>query len=128
MELGGSFRLQGGRPFSKLGRPNSSLLLSESITAECARAAGYERLSESTRLSTDPAGFGLRQGGGGGGGGGRARGRVASFLTRVFSFVRAPAAGHDGRREAEECGAAKAIKKRSSWLPDPDRRWPVQGW
>jgi len=22
----------------------------------------------------------------------------------------------------------KEKKKRSSWLPDPERRWPVQGW
>lgn len=24
--------------------------------------------------------------------------------------------------------AEKKEKKRSSWLPDPDKRWPIQGW
>jgi hypothetical protein len=36
----------------------------------------------------------------------------------------------DGEREAEdgsEEGKKGKKKKRSSWLPDPDRRWPVQG-
>ncbi|KAL3754898.1 hypothetical protein ACJRO7_002047 [Eucalyptus globulus] len=129
MELGGSFRLQGRRSLSKLGRSNSSLLLSESVSAECSRIAGYERLSESMRLSTDPGGgtFGL----GRDGSRGRTGGRVATFLTRVFGFG-GRAAGRDERqrrREAEERGAAAtAVRKRSSWLPDPDRRWPVQGW
>ncbi|KAF0910359.1 hypothetical protein E2562_001537 [Oryza meyeriana var. granulata] len=41
----------------------------------------------------------------------------------------------DGEKEPEDGGAGgeegskekKGKKKRSSWLPDPDRRWPVQG-
>jgi hypothetical protein len=35
----------------------------------------------------------------------------------------------DGERESEDGGkeGKDKKKKRSSWLPDPDRRWPVQG-
>ncbi|XP_062214746.1 uncharacterized protein LOC133915554 [Phragmites australis] len=40
--------------------------------------------------------------------------------------------GSDGEKEGSEDGGnegkkGKNNKKRSSWLPDPDRRWPVQG-
>lgn len=29
--------------------------------------------------------------------------------------------------DGDEEGVKDKKKKRSSWLPDPDRRWPVQG-
>ncbi|KAL5719724.1 hypothetical protein ACHQM5_012469 [Ranunculus cassubicifolius] len=33
-----------------------------------------------------------------------------------------------GQEMKEEEIKEEMKKKKSSWLPDPDRRWPVQGW
>lgn len=108
MEIGRSFRLQRDSSM-RLGRSNSSLLLSESITAECARITSYERLSESMRLSNE-CNSQLR----------RKNNRTWRFLSKVFSY----------RKVSEDDAPKEKTKKQasSSWLPDPNRRWPVQGW
>lgn len=114
----------------RLGRSNSSLLASESISTECARIAGYERLSESMRLSSE---FNLHE---------RRRSRknrrAWGVLSKVFSFHKAindhdknnKQGGVVEEQEEEEKKNMKKKKKkqRSLWLPDPNRRWPVQGW
>ncbi|KAJ1419030.1 hypothetical protein SESBI_15291 [Sesbania bispinosa] len=43
------------------------------------------------------------------------------LLSKVFFFTRI------STPKVEDM-AVKKEKKRSSWLPDPDRRWPIQGW
>ncbi|KAJ6740093.1 hypothetical protein OIU79_000271 [Salix purpurea] len=48
-----SFRQERG-PSINSGRSSSSLLISESISAECARIAGYDRLSASMRMRNEP--------------------------------------------------------------------------
>ena len=99
-------------------RKNSSLLISESISPECARIAGYERLSASMRMRNEQdIGYGSR------------KSRVYTFISKVFSFMKISSDceteqhGDVVTREGE-----RGKKKRSSWLPDPERRWPVQGW
>ncbi|KAF0915314.1 hypothetical protein E2562_035546 [Oryza meyeriana var. granulata] len=32
------------------------------------------------------------------------------------------------RGDEEEAGMTTMERRRSSWRPDPERRWPVQGW
>lgn len=134
MELSGSFRLPGGPDgggggggggplhHSALRRSNSSLLLSESITAECARVVAYERLSESMRLSSgrDTSCLGCLEGSD------KKGSRALALLGKIFSLRKAEG-GPDRRSDAAVPGEKK-VKKRSSWLPDPERRWPVQGW
>ncbi|KAJ1415310.1 hypothetical protein SESBI_18267 [Sesbania bispinosa] len=96
---------------SRLSRSQRILLSSESVTLECSRITGYERLSQSMRLEGEcdfrddehkkhKKGMGL--------------------LSKVFFFTRIST-------PKEEDMAVKK-KKRSSWLPDPNRRWPIQGW
>ncbi|KAI4314849.1 hypothetical protein L6164_027716 [Bauhinia variegata] len=103
MELSRSFRMS---------RSHDSILLSESVTSECAKINGYERLSQSMRLSGE---IDLSDG--------RKRNkRGFGLLSRVFAFSRITA------HERSEVAAEKSEKKRSSWLPDPNRRWPIQGW
>ncbi|KAI4331425.1 hypothetical protein MLD38_029615 [Melastoma candidum] len=115
MEPSGSFRL---RSFSRrVGRSNSCLLESELARSDDFGAiVGYQRLSESMRLTGERDYVsGIRPGK-------KRAGVVVGLFGRVFSFRRQrPEEG----RKAEEM---KKKKKRSSWLPDPDRRWPIQGW
>lgn len=102
MEFGRSFRLS---------RSERILLSSESITSECAKISGYERLSQSMRLSEEYEHKKNKRG--------------IGFITKVLSFRRI-STPHEGNVAVEM--AAKKEKKRSSWLPDPNNRWPIQGW
>lgn len=91
----------------------------------------YERLSQSMRLPEDT----VQQ-------------EPEKALTHSQSHVQKPIArklidkvfkkdgekDKDKEKEKEKDGdggnspANKEKKKRSSWLPDPEKRWPVQGW
>ncbi|GKV21498.1 hypothetical protein SLEP1_g31475 [Rubroshorea leprosula] len=106
-EAGEGLRVQSGSSF-RIGswRCNSSRLVSESVSAECARIAKYERLSESEILTYDRTIDHAQT-----------KSKRLGFLGKIFSSRKASV-------EVEE----KRKKKRSSWLPDPKRRWPVQGW
>ncbi|KAF7828849.1 hypothetical protein G2W53_020013 [Senna tora] len=106
MELGGSFRSC---------RSHSSVLLSESVTSDCAKIAGYERLSKSMRLDGEcDFEFSDRR---------KRNTKVGlGLLSKVFTFGKL----HERPHVAVE--KKKKKKNRSSWLPDPDRRWPIQGW
>lgn len=128
MELSRSFTLNGGARgpphISALRRYNSSTLVSESITAECARFAPYERLSESMRLissgrDTSCLGhFGRKN---------KKGTRALALLGKIFSLRKQADDGAD-QRSKTAAPELKKLKKRSSWLPDRERRWPVQGW
>ncbi|KAG6766819.1 hypothetical protein POTOM_027993 [Populus tomentosa] len=110
-----SFRVERG-PSIKFGRSNSSLLISESISSECTRIARYENLSASMRMSNDQdIGYGSR------------KSRAYTFISKVFSF-RKISSDCETRQQADMVTQEKkkGKKKRSSWLPDPERRWPVQ--
>ncbi|KAG6767942.1 hypothetical protein NC652_018633 [Populus alba x Populus x berolinensis] len=112
-----SFRVERG-PSIKFGRSNSSLLVSESISSECTRVARYENLSASMRMSNDQD-IGYRS----------RKSRAYTFISKVFSF-RKISSDCETRQQADMVTQEekKGQKKRSSWLPDPERRWPVQGW
>ncbi|GAV68769.1 hypothetical protein CFOL_v3_12272 [Cephalotus follicularis] len=110
-----SFRLQRGSSL-RLQRSSSSLLRSESVSAECRRITGYERLSESMRLSDELDDVSHR----------RKKIRAFGFLSKVFSFRKFD--GDFEKKQGQGVVEEKKKKRRSSWLPDPARRWPVQGW
>jgi hypothetical protein len=116
MEPSRSFRLQSGPSF-RIGGSYRSALVSETITSEYAGIARYERLSESMRLSGEHTTETKS----------RRNKEYWGLLTlrKVFSFRKST-----GAAEANKQGPENVVKKkkRSSWLPDPDRRWPVQGW
>lgn len=103
MEFSRSFRLSKSHriPFS-----------SEYVTSEC----GYERLSQSMRLSGEYD-FSEKY---------KKNKRGAGLLGKVFSFARISSPHEEPNKMAER--VVKKEKKRSSWLPDPDKRWPIQGW
>ncbi|KAG6469147.1 hypothetical protein ZIOFF_073845 [Zingiber officinale] len=121
-ERHGDFRLR-----SVLGLSHSSHgLLESSVSADCDRLTNYERLPHSvSRLDESPRRqplFGLCC-------------FLAHSLARKFPAAAGKKAGRIVRRTAPEDsdrgGKRKEKEKRkrrwSSWLPDPDRRWPVQG-
>ncbi|KAK4262178.1 hypothetical protein QN277_027763 [Acacia crassicarpa] len=49
------------------------------------------------------------------------------LLSKVFFSFRKISSDHE-RSPGAVSVAEKKQKKRSSWLPDPDKRWPIQGW
>ncbi|GFY86379.1 hypothetical protein Acr_05g0000180 [Actinidia rufa] len=89
----------------RLRRSCSSVLVSELVSSEIGKITGYERLS----------GFDERQ----------RKTRSWAFLSKAFNFWKVGGGGGGVIRRREAEGKKKT---RSSWLPDPDRRWPVQGW
>ncbi|TKY70382.1 hypothetical protein E2542_SST06672 [Spatholobus suberectus] len=107
MEFSRSFRLS---------RSHRILLSSESVTSECAKIAGYERLSKSMRLSGEYD-FSDKH---------KKHKRGMGLLAKVFSFTRISSSHEEPNKVAQT--VVKKEKKRSSWLPDPERRWPIQGW
>ncbi|KAG5069789.1 hypothetical protein AAZX31_01G162900 [Glycine max] len=109
MEFSRSFRLS---------RSHHILLSSESVSSECAKIAGYERLSQSLRLSGEYD-FIDKQ---------KKHKRGVGLLGKVFSFRRVSSPHGVGEPNKVAETVVKKDKKRSSWLPDPDRRWPIQGW
>lgn len=58
----------------------------------------------------------------------RPTGNVTFFSksTEAGGGAAAAAAAEDDKHRRKKQGPKN--KKRSSWLPDPDRRWPIQGW
>lgn len=115
MEPSRSFRIQRGTSF-RIGRSYRSALVSETITSEYAGIARYERFSESMRLSGEHTTETKSR---------RNKDWGLLTLSKVFSFRKSPGAAE--AKQGRE-NVVKKKKKRSSWLPDPDRRWPVQGW
>lgn len=114
-ELSQSAMLQRSESYLRriVGRSWSSRLVLESVPSECAAITGYGRLSRSMRALDEPQ----RQ---------QDKARVWGVLGRLFSRK----VGAVPKLATEAVGGkAKEKKKRwSKWLPDPDRRWPVQGW
>lgn len=119
--------------WKRLTRSNSLILGSELAVSgsEFGRVTSfpYQRLSQSKWLSSDEHGeykpiISTRKLAG------------WTYLGKVFSFKRmggrgqvvAEAATKLPEVEVEVLAQVVKKKKRSSWLPDPDRRWPVQGW
>lgn len=45
------------------------------------------------------------------------------ILNKVLSFTKVGT-----KKEEEKKKKREPTKRRSTWLPDPERRWPVQGW
>lgn len=90
----------------RLSKSERILLSSESVTSQF---AAYERLSQSMRLNEEYKKNKTNQKG-------------TRFLSKVLTFTRisTPHEEHEIK--------AKKEKKRSSWLPDPHKRWPIQGW
>lgn len=117
-QLSRSFRQQQGSSSFKLCRSDSSLLISESISTECARLASYERLSESMRLGNECVLGKSRS----------KRNKAWGIVSKVLSF-RKDSGDMETKQPPEFDGERKKkLKKHSKWLPDPERRWPVQGW
>lgn len=100
---------------------HSSVLLSESVTSECARIAGYERLSKSMRL-TGECDFDFSDGR-------KKNSKVGlGLLSKVFTFRKISSGQERPQAAVAMAAEKKKEKKRSSWLPDPEKRWPIQGW
>lgn len=114
------------RCFRLSTRSHHILLSSESVTSECSRIAAYERHSQSMRLTGEEYDFSdqhnynykeLKRGMG--------------LLGKLFSFTRLiSSSSHDQDEDPNNNYKVlkKHHKKRSSWLPDPQKRWPIQGW
>ncbi|KAK9670212.1 hypothetical protein RND81_13G186400 [Saponaria officinalis] len=108
---------------------SSSILFSDSVPSESSRFTRYERLSESMRLTTGESSLDLgviKEK--------KRRNKAWGLISKVLSFRKSngldeavkdvDGVKRDGLRVVE-----KTVKsRRSSWLPDPNRRWPVQGW
>ncbi|CDP02025.1 unnamed protein product [Coffea canephora] len=110
--------------WKRVERSKGLLLASElASSSDVARLTGYERLSQSTGLPNEY-------------GGGckpisitRKHTAAWRYLGKVFSFKRTGGRGEVAAEAAANPPEAVVKKKnRSSWLPDRDRRWPVQGW
>ncbi|KAL8120533.1 hypothetical protein AgCh_017642 [Apium graveolens] len=110
-----SFGLERGSSLSnRLERSNSSLLASEYISP---RITTYEKLSKSSRFpeETPPTSRSYHD----------YHPRVNktgswSFLTKVLSTFK--------KTDSQAHPPSQSKKKKTSWLPDPQQRWPVQGW
>jgi hypothetical protein len=101
----------------RLSKSEHILLSSESVSSECAKIAGYERLTQSMRLNEE---YDYEEH--------KKNKRGVGFLTKVLNFTRISTP-----QEATETATTAAAKKekkrkRTSWLPDPDKRWPIQVW
>eukprot|EP00252_Welwitschia_mirabilis_P003900 TRINITY_DN13998_c0_g1_i1.p1 TRINITY_DN13998_c0_g1~~TRINITY_DN13998_c0_g1_i1.p1 ORF type:complete len:138 (+),score=13.74 TRINITY_DN13998_c0_g1_i1:303-716(+) len=119
-------------------RDFSSSILRESLTSDSLRFTKYENLNQSLRfegLGTDVRKAELQEGVEIS----RNRGFRSSFWKKKFKTLSLN--GRSPRKDrSEEIGADQSdpsqnssqtkgkVKRRSSWLPDPNRRWPVQGW
>ncbi|CAJ1930121.1 unnamed protein product [Sphenostylis stenocarpa] len=106
-----SWSMEFSRSF-RLSKSHRILLSSEYVTLEC----GYERLSQSMRL-TGEYDFSYKL---------KKNKKGLGLLGKVFSFARISSPHEEPKKVAER--VVKKEKKRSSWLPDPGRRWPIQGW
>ncbi|RAL52522.1 hypothetical protein DM860_017216 [Cuscuta australis] len=107
------------------GRRNGSLLLASELAASDAaeRAAAYGRISRSRSCGRHDKIGEMK------------KNRALTFLMEVFSrnYMGCGGGGSTGVETADDAVVRqkKAKKEKgppSSWLPDPHRRWPVQGW
>ncbi|KAJ8637051.1 hypothetical protein MRB53_011318 [Persea americana] len=115
-----SFRL-----YHHHNRSKSIILLhsSESISAECDSLTTYQRLSQSMRLPDELPVNGRKR-------------KAWYALSRFFVLGQQEKDGDhmDKRKEDEKkkkkkkTTTARGNSRWSSWLPDPNWRWPVQGW
>lgn len=123
MEPTRSFRLVRGSSI-RLGRSYSSALVPESITSDCDRITGYKRLSQSMRASIndneneyDTIDDTTT----------RNKKKTWGILRRVFSSRKRDDEAEKVKKEMNKM-KKKVKSKWSSWLPDSEKRWPVQGW
>nr|DAD21664.1 TPA_asm: hypothetical protein HUJ06_023127 [Nelumbo nucifera] len=140
-ETGLSFRLESTASSSSSsptkqggsgGGNSSSMLVTKLISSECAKNTGYEKLPRSVRTTeADECGDAANL-----------KKNIAwKFLSRMICKQEKIGDGSDSGSGSssgvegvkEDDGSTskaevKQKKKRSSWLPDPERRWPVQGW
>ena len=123
MEPTRSFRLVRGSSI-RLGRSYSSALVPESITSDCDRITGYKRLSQSMRASIndneneyDTIDDTTT----------RNKKKTWGILRRVFSSRKRDDEAEKVKKETNKM-KKKVKSKWSSWLPDSEKRWPVQGW
>ena len=96
------------RNFRLDGRSKSSQLVLESVSLERTAAIGYKRLSRTMRFADEPEM--------------QWRLKALRFFSRVFS--------KKDHSNVKKCSFNKKTKEKSksSWLPDPNKRWPIQGW
>ncbi|KAE9612984.1 hypothetical protein Lal_00027400 [Lupinus albus] len=92
----------------KLSRSHHILLSSE-LTSECSRIGGYQRLTEEHDFIDQH--LKLKRG--------------IGLFGKVFSLTRISSSSH---KVPDNKMVMKKQNKRSSWLPDPQNRWPIQGW
>lgn len=123
MEPTRSFRLVRGSSI-RLGRSYSSALVPASITSDCDRITGYKRLSQSMRASIndneneyDTIDDTTT----------RNKKKTWGILRRVFSSRKRDDEAEKVKKETNKM-KKKVKSKWSSWLPDSEKRWPVQGW
>lgn len=123
MEPTRSFRLVRGSSI-RLGRSYSSALVPASITSDCDRITGYKRLSQSMRASIndneneyDTIDDTTT----------RNKNKTWGILRRVFSSRKRDDEAEKVKKETNKM-KKKVKSKWSSWLPDSEKRWPVQGW
>ncbi|PIN00466.1 hypothetical protein CDL12_27028 [Handroanthus impetiginosus] len=124
----GSFRHDESSSLRRLGRSNSTLVESELVTSEVARIIAYERLSKSMRYTHESSPEIKQQQ--------YCKKRTAwTSVLKVFSNKKVGNVNWKKRQttvetvaEPPRVAATDANKRRSSWLPNPHRRWPVQGW
>ena len=123
MEPTRSFRLVRGSSI-RLGRSYSSALVPASITSDCDRITGYKRLSQSMRASIndneneyDTIDDTTT----------RNKNKTWGILRRVFSSRKRDDEAEKVKKEMNKM-KKKVKSKWSSWLPDSEKRWPVQGW
>ncbi|KAJ4962192.1 hypothetical protein NE237_022131 [Protea cynaroides] len=124
MGMNRSFRLQAvDYAAGQMQSCKSSILLSETISDDCNRITAYERLSQSMGFSDFELSHGRPR---------KKKQQIWVCITWVFSMH-----GHGDRNQnnkedataVDSCKLQVEKKKRHpSWLPDPDRRWPIQGW
>ncbi|KAK4584289.1 hypothetical protein RGQ29_022146 [Quercus rubra] len=109
MEPTRSFRLVRGSSI-RLGRSYSSALVPASITSDCDRITGYKRLSQSMRASIND--------------------NENEYDTIDDTTTRNKKRDDEAEKVKKEMNKMKkkVKSKWSSWLPDSEKRWPVQGW
>ncbi|KAL0286444.1 UNVERIFIED_CONTAM: hypothetical protein Sangu_2731400 [Sesamum angustifolium] len=127
----GSFRLDESSSLRRIGRSSSSLVASELVTSEIARITAYEKLSQSLRVTAEesPSTNERKQ---------RCRRNKAwTSLVKLFSHKKVENNRNVKHRRVTVATVAEpprvvvagdTKKSRTCWLPDPHRRWPVQGW
>lgn len=110
-------KFDGKRSFSfdqnKFSRSGNSRLVSEIGSSVSARFTAYEKLSDSMRMADDVASTNNH--------GRRSKNGVLRFVNKIFSLKK-------GGSDSSETRAEKTSVRTSSWRPDPNSRWPVQGW